>query len=419
MSIAIFGYGVVGSGVAGVIARCADEVEKRSGVRLEVRTIVDVRDFPEDDPYAHLIVSDADTVFSDPSIDIVVETIGGTGVAYDFTKRAMLAGKNVVTSNKELVATHGPELLRLAADNRVRYRYEASVGGGIPIIRPLHNDLAANRILSIAGIVNGTTNYILTRMEQDGVGFQEALSEAQENGYAEQDPTADVDGLDAGRKLAIMASIVLHEHVPPENIHTVGIRDVSPEDSRLAAALGGNLKLIASMRRYDDDRVALIVAPHFVANDQPLAGTHGVFNAVQVTGDSVGDTMFYGQGAGTWPTASAVVADVIELATLPYTTVDAETWPEASPGRLISHKDAPVRAIVRFKSGADRRAEIVSELAELRPEIVELAGDDLVLRVGDQNEVAGAPTDDVVTEGRLVEALREWTPETVSILRVL
>lgn len=183
--------------------------------------------------------------------------------------------------------------------------------------------------------------------------------------------------------------------------------------------MGGNLKLIASMRRYDDDRVALIVAPHFVANDQPLAGTHGVFNAVQVTGDSVGDTMFYGQGAGTWPTASAVVADVIELATLPYTTVDAETWPEASPGRLISHKDAPVRAIVRFKSGADRRAEIVSELAELRPEIVELAGDDLVLRVGDQNEVAGAPTDDVVTEGRLVEALREWTPETVSILRVL
>jgi homoserine dehydrogenase len=413
MNIAILGYGVVGSGVAGVLARCADGVKKRSGVLLNLKAIVDIRDFP-DDPYGHLVTKDAAAVFADPTVDIVVETIGGTGIAYEYTKRALAAGKNVVTSNKELVAVHGPELLQLAADHRVRYRYEASVGGGIPIIRPLHNDLAANRIDAISGIVNGTTNFILYRMEKDGVDFADALVEAQANGYAEQDPSADIDGLDACRKLAIMASIVLNEHVPSEEIYTVGIRDLTVRDSRLAAALGYNLKLIASMKRGADERVSLIVAPHLVADDQPLAATHGVFNAIQVTGDSVGDTLFYGQGAGTWPTASAVVADVIEIATVPYTERDAEVWPESTNERILPHEDAPIRAVLRFEGQKADAVALAEKLRDLDPVVSDASQEDAVLIVGgDLQEPTG------LTEGQLHAALEALPEIPVSVLRIL
>ena len=248
MNIAILGYGVVGSGVARVIADCAEGRCLGYVKDLSVKAIVDIRDFP-DDPNAHLMTKDASQVFSDPSIDIVVETIGGATVAYDFTKKALTAGKHVVTSNKELVSLHGAELLDLAAKNGVRYLYEASVGGGIPILRPLRRDLAGNRVERLSGIVNGTTNFILDRMEHGGIPFAKALAEAQELGYAEQDPAADVDGIDACRKLAIMASILTEEDIPDELIFTEGIRHLQSVDAVIANRLGYKLKLIAAMTR--------------------------------------------------------------------------------------------------------------------------------------------------------------------------
>lgn len=404
MKIAVLGYGVVGSGVVRVIERCQNQVQTRTGVKLEVAAISDIRDFP-DDPYGHLVTHDANTIFANPEISIVVETIGGCGVAYEFTKQALAAGKNVVTSNKELVATHGPELLQLAADNQVRYRYEASVGGGIPIITNLRCDLAANRITEIAGIVNGTTNYILTRMEE-GAEFSTALKEAQAKGYAEQDPTADVDGHDACRKLAIMASIVLYGHVPAEAIHTEGIRELTAEDARLAEESGYSLKLIASFKQRENGQVELIVAPHLIDKQQPLSATGGVFNAVQVTGDSLGDAIFYGQGAGTWPTASAVVADVIEIATLPYNPDAPEIWPELPDGSLVPHELAGVQALVRLPNCT---LEDLGRFAALDPQVQKTSGAGLVIKVGGADQKP-------ITEGELSAAI---AGHEATVLRIL
>ena len=313
VNIAILGFGTVGSGVADVLTGHESSIERKADGLIRLKYILDVRDFP-DSPFADKFVKDFAVIEQDPEIDIVVETIGGATVALDFTKRALEAGKNVVTSNKELVATHGYELTQLAREKGVCYLFEASVGGGIPIIRPLSQCLAANEILEIYGILNGTTNYILTRMIRAGLSFEAALKEAQDNGYAERDPSADVEGHDACRKICILAAIAFGRHVYPDQVPTEGITGITLADVDYAEGAGKKIKLLGRAIRQADGRVCAYVAPHLVDQADPLAGVEDVFNAISVRGDAIGDVMFYGRGAGKLPTASAVVADVIDVA---------------------------------------------------------------------------------------------------------
>ena len=307
VNVAILGFGVVGSGVAEVLAKNGDHIDKKVDNLIRLKYILDVRDFP-DSPFADKFVKDFSVIEDDPDVNIVVETIGGA------TERALKAGKSVVTSNKELVAEHGYDLLKLAEEHGVSYLFEASVGGGIPIIRPLNQCLAANEISEICGILNGTTNYILTRMIKAGLSFDTALKEAQANGYAEQDPTADVEGHDACRKICILASLAFGRHVYPSQVPTEGISGVTLADVAYADSCGKKIKLLGRAIRREGDRVTAYVAPHLVDGEDPLSGVEDVFNAITVKGDAIGDVMFYGRGAGKLPTASAVVADVIDAA---------------------------------------------------------------------------------------------------------
>ena len=313
VNVAILGFGVVGSGVAEVLATNGPHIDKKVDDLIRLKYILDIRDFP-DSPFADKVIHDFSIIENDPEVNIVVETIGGAKVALDFTRRALAAGKSVVTSNKELVAEHGCELLKLAQEKGVSYLFEASVGGGIPIIRPLNQCLAANEIEEIAGILNGTTNYILTRMIRAGLSFDAALKEAQQNGYAEQDPTADIEGHDACRKICILSSLSFGRHVYPNQVPTEGITGVTLADVAYADACGKKIKLLGRAIRRPDGKVCAFVAPHLVDVENPLAGVEDVFNAIAVKGNAIGDVMFYGRGAGKLPTASAVVADVIDAA---------------------------------------------------------------------------------------------------------
>ena len=313
VNVAIMGYGVVGSGVAEVLAKNAGHIDKKVDNLIRLKYILDVKQFP-DSPFADKFVSDFSIIEQDPEVDIVVETIGGARIAKEFTQRALKAGKSVVTSNKELVAEHGYDLLQLAAEHGVSYLFEASVGGGIPIIRPLNQCLAANEIEEIVGILNGTTNYILTRMIRAGLSFDAALKEAQANGYAEQDPTADIEGHDACRKICILSSLAFGRHVYPSQVPTEGITGVTLADVAYAESANRKIKLLGRAIRREDGRVCAYVAPHLVDVENPLSGVEDVFNAITVKGDAIGDVMFYGRGAGKLPTASAVVADVIDAA---------------------------------------------------------------------------------------------------------
>ena len=313
VNVAILGFGTVGSGVAEVLTKNGGLIDQRVNDLVRLKYILDVRDFP-DSPYADCFVKDFSVIEQDPEVNIVVETIGGATIALEFTTRALKAGKSVVTSNKELVATHGYDLLRLAQENSVSYLFEASVGGGIPILRPLTSCLAANELTQITGILNGTTNYILTRMIKAGLTFEQALKEAQANGYAEKDPTADVDGHDACRKICILAALAFGQHVYPQQVPTEGIRNVTLEDVAYADSKGYRIKLLGRCIREPEGKVCAFVAPHLVSDKNPLAGVDDVFNAIAVTGNAIGDVMFYGRGAGKLPTASAVVADVIDIA---------------------------------------------------------------------------------------------------------
>jgi homoserine dehydrogenase len=311
INIAIFGYGVVGTGVAEVIRTNSHSIANKSGEEIFVKKIVDIRDIT-DSPDINILTKDAEEVFRDDSISIVVETIGGIGAAYEITKRALSSGRHVVTSNKELVATFGPELLTLAKENGVHYLFEASVGGGIPIIRPLYSCLAANEIDGITGILNGTTNYILTKMSKEGSDFSAALKEAQAKGYAEADPTADVEGHDACRKIAILSSIAYNQFVDYKNIVTEGITKISAADMMYAEELGAVIKLVA-LSKYIGDKIYARVSPCMVSKEYILSNVNDVFNAIVVSGNAIGEAMFYGPGAGKLPTASAVVADVIDI----------------------------------------------------------------------------------------------------------
>ena len=346
---AILGFGVVGSGVAEVLSGTGNGVSRRPDSLIEVKYILDVRKFP-DSPFAGLFVDDFSVIEQDPEITVVVETIGGMGPALDFTERALKAGKSVVTSNKELVATHGRRLLDLAAEHGVVYLFEASVGGGIPILRPLSECMAANDILEICGILNGTCNYIFTRMVQDGVTFPEALKGAQENGYAEQDPTADVEGYDTCRKLCILSSIAFGWHLLPEQVPTRGISKITPADEAYATAGHCRIKLLGRAVMGQDGKVTAYVEPHFVPMDNPLAGVEDVFNAVLVKGDATGDVMFYGRGAGKLPTASAVAADVIAAARR-MERAGYRPWQPNRPESVADLNDLASRWYVRLASG--------------------------------------------------------------------
>ena len=313
VNVAILGFGTVGSGVAEVLTTNGGLIDQRVNDLVRLKYILDVREFP-DSPYKDCFVKDFSVIENDPEVDIVVETIGGAKIALDFNTRALKAGKSVVTSNKELVATHGYDLLQLARENGCSYLFEASVGGGIPILRPLTSCLAANELNEITGILNGTTNYILTRMIRAGLTFEQALKEAQDNGYAEKDPTADVDGHDACRKICILSALAFGQHVYPHQVPTQGIRGVALEDVAYADSRGYKIKLLGRGIRQPEGKVCAFVAPHLVPAGNPLAGVEDVFNAIAVNGNAIGDAMFYGRGAGKLPTASAVVADVIDIA---------------------------------------------------------------------------------------------------------
>lgn len=312
MKAVIMGYGTIGSGVYEVLDKNCKSVEKKAGEPIEVKYILDLREFPGS-PVEKLVIHDVEQIVNDPEIGIVVETMGGTKPAYEFVKRCLLAGKHVVTSNKALVAAHGTELIRIAAEKNISFLFEASVGGGIPIIRPLNSCLTADEIEEITGIVNGTTNYMMTEMTEKGADFNEVLKDAQAKGYAEKDPTADVEGYDACRKIAILTSLVCGQQVDFEDIHTEGITKITPTDIKYAQAMGRAIKLLATSKKGPKGYTA-IVAPFLLPASHPLYAVNGVFNAIFVHGNVLGDAMFYGSGAGKLPTASAVVADVVEMA---------------------------------------------------------------------------------------------------------
>lgn len=310
VKVAILGYGVVGSGIYQVLSDHLASIKQKTKEDVEVKYILDIRDF--DVPHKNLFVKDFDIILNDPEVDIVVEAMGGLHPAYDFAKAALENGKSVVTSNKEVVAEKGGELLNLARRNNLNYLFEASVGGGIPIIRPISQCLAANNIDSVEGILNGTTNYILTQMFENSKTFDAALKEAQEKGYAEADPSADVDGVDSCRKICILASLCFGKHIYPKTVHTEGIRNIDNKDVEMAEEIGAAIKLIGKADLMPNGRVSVLVAPFLVDKSCPLYGVSDVFNGILVHGDAIGDAMFYGAGAGKLPTASAAVADIMD-----------------------------------------------------------------------------------------------------------
>ena len=314
IKVAILGYGVVGSGVYEIIRKNETSITKKTGGNpITVKYILDLRDFPDHENPA-LFTKDFNDILNDPEVSIVVEVMGGLNPAYDYSKAALLAGKNVITSNKELVAEHGTELMAIAKEQNVNYLFEASVGGGIPIIRPLNQCLAANEIEEIYGILNGTTNYILTKMVAEGADFADALAEAQRLGYAERNPEADIEGHDARRKIAILASLASGKYVNWKNVETEGITKITRKDVAFAEKYNSVIKLVGVAKLSEEGKVYIRVCPMVIPADHQLADVNGVFNAILVKGDSIGDVMFYGRGAGKLPTASAVVADVIDAA---------------------------------------------------------------------------------------------------------
>ena len=312
IKVAIWGYGTVGSGVFEVLRKNSAVIENKLGDTIEVKYVLDLRDF-EDDPVKEVLVHDVEVILSDPEVAVICETMGGENPAYTFTKRALESGKSVCTSNKELVEKHGPELLQIAKAHNCSYLFEASVGGGIPIIRPLRTSLAQEEIQSITGILNGTTNYILTKMETEGLAFESVLKRAQEKGYAEKNPDADILGFDACRKIAILTSLAYGKNVNYTDILTEGITAITNKDFAYARKLGATIKLFAKSVKKGEKYYAL-VAPFLVKPENPLYAVNGVYNAILVNGNMGGETMYYGKGAGKLATASAVVSDVLDCA---------------------------------------------------------------------------------------------------------
>ena len=366
MKVAVMGYGTVGSGVVEVIETHESVIEKRTdGDVLKVAHILDLRDFP-DDSHQSLFTKDFNDILNDDEVKVVAETMGGVNPAYDFTMKLLKAGKSVVTSNKELVAQKGLELLETAKEYGVNYLFEASVGGGIPIIRPMDTCLAANNIEGIAGILNGTTNFILTKMIEDGMTFDDALKLAQDNGYAEKDPTADIEGFDACRKVCILASLAFGKHVYPNQVETEGITNITLEDVSYISSANGVIKLLGQIKYINEDKICAFVSPAVVFNGSQLASVNGVFNAILVRGDAVGDVCFYGPGAGKLPTASAVVADMVDAAK----HVERRKifgWGEGNESYVVDHKKyLEIPFYVRAKASESKIKAVFSEVKFLK-----------------------------------------------------
>ena len=388
IKVAILGYGTVGSGVVEVLTTNAGIIAKRAGQEVGVKYVLDLRDFPGD-PIQSKVVHDFQIILDDPEVDIVVETMGGTKPAYEFVKKALLAGKSVCTSNKELVAAYGAELVHLAKSKSVNFLFEASVGGGIPVIRPLNQSLTADKILKINGILNGTTNYILTKMAKEGSDFDVVLKEAQELGYAEKDPTADVEGYDACRKIAILTSLAYGKQVNYEEVYTEGITKITAEDFKYAEKLEVAIKIFGSSRK-EGGKLYAMVAPQMIRRDNPLFAVEGVFNAICVTGNMLGDVMFYGKGAGKEATASAVVSDVVDA--VKHMNINVMTIWEDEKMIVEPMEEMENRFFVRI--GKEEKEKVEKLFDE--PEFVD---------AGLEGEI-GFVTEKI-TEGRFAEALKE------------
>lgn len=348
IDVAIMGHGVVGSGVAEILINHSERITSKAGEALNVKYILDLRDFPSI-PYSNKFIEDFETIISDDSVKIVAEVMGGINPAYDFVKRCLTAGKSVVTSNKELVAAKGAELIKIAKENNVNFLFEASVGGGIPVLRPMVQCLAANEITEITGILNGTTNYILNKMIVDNMDFSTALSLAQEKGFAEKNPAADIEGHDACRKICILAALGFGKHVYPEQVLTEGITNITLDDVESADNFNCVVKLIGNAKKLKNGKITATIRPTLVSRDCILSGVNGVFNAILIKGDQTGDVMFYGKGAGKEATASAVVADIIDCAK----HLEARkylSWEDGEDGYVDNSYDAPVKLYVRLAS---------------------------------------------------------------------
>ncbi|MGN1482118.1 homoserine dehydrogenase [Porcipelethomonas sp.] len=360
---AVLGYGVVGSGVVELFYKNREKIEEKAGHKMDVKYILDIRDFPGD-PYEDKLVKSIDDILNDNEITAVAECMGGVEPAFTFTKQCLSKGISVSTSNKELVAAKGDILLELAKENNCNYFFEASVGGAIPIIRPLHKCLAANSISEVAGILNGTTNFILTKMINDGMKFDDALKLAQELGYAERNPEADVEGHDACRKICIISSLVYGKHVYPENVYTKGITDIKLEDVQIVNNWGGSIKLIAKVSKLDNGNILPTVMPMIVPFSNLMSRVDDVFNAVMVYGDGIDKTMFYGRGAGKLPTASAVLADVIESVKHDR-TVFSQMWASSSDNSFVEdYKNLQAQMYFRTESGSKNEVTCIAGNAE-------------------------------------------------------
>jgi len=367
IKIAVLGYGTVGSGVVEVMNTNGTIINQRIGDDISIKYVLDIRDFP-DDPISHLLVHDFQTILKDEEVKIVVEVMGGIEPAYTYVKKSLEAGKSVVTSNKALVADHGSELLAIAREKGINFLFEASVGGGIPIIRALNSSVTADEIQVIKGILNGTTNYMMTKMFYEGADYDQVLKEAQEKGYAERDPEADVEGFDACRKIAILSSLISGQQVDFEDIPTEGITNITKEDMMYAKGMEMTIKLLAVMRR-DEFNVHAIVAPYLISKDHILYHVNGVFNAVHMKGNVLGDAMFYGSGAGKLPTASAVVADVVDAAK--HLNVNIMSMWEKDKMTLQPIGKTMCRAFVRIKGKVDAlKTYLESQFGEI--EIVKI-----------------------------------------------
>ena len=373
INIAVLGYGTVGSGVVEVIDENNDSIDKRSGDQIRIKYVLDLRDFPGD-RVEPILVHDFDVILNDPEVKIVVEVMGGVEPAYTFVKKSLLAKKSVCTSNKELVAKHGPELIKIAKENDVNFLFEASVGGAIPVIRPINSSLTADKILELKGILNGTTNYILTQMGEKGWEFDKALKSAQELGYAERNPEADIEGYDACRKIAILSSLAFGKNVDFEKIHTEGISKITATDIRYAAKMKCAIKLLASST-CEGGKYYAMVAPFIVNASHPLYSVSGVYNAIFVKGSQIGDVMFYGSGAGKLPTACAVVADVVDAAK--HIGKNIYTFWSSEDLELTGIENATRSFFVRVSKNTDERKALVKkEFGDVK--IIELddAGDE-------------------------------------------
>ena len=402
INIAVLGYGTVGSGVVEVIRTNQESINKKAGQDINIKYVLDLREFPGD-PVMDILVHDYNVILNDPEVEIVAEVMGGVNPAYDFVKAALEKGKSVCTSNKELVEKHGPELLEIAKAHNRNFLFEASVGGGIPIIRPLNQSLTADEITEITGILNGTTNYILTKMCQEGLAFDTVLKEAQDLGYAERNPEADVEGFDACRKIAILASLAFGKDVDYENIYTEGITKITDVDFKYANSIGCAVKLFGKAKKVDDKFYAY-VAPVMVNSNHPLYSVNGVFNGILVNGNVLGDVMFYGSGAGKLPTASAVVSDIVDAVKHLNTNVIIQ-W-SSKKLELTDIKLSSKKFFVRVSGQAeDRLAQIEEAFGKVQVIKVEELADEFAFITEELTEAAfeeaAAKVDGIITRIRI------------------